>query len=72
VIGIVTSCSIDSDGFQLGQAYIRTTYLKENTPAAVFAGSARAKTPSLSDLRLGDKVTVPEPVTILRRFPKKK
>ncbi len=73
VIGVVTSCAIDSEGYQLGQAYLKDEFTEEGTPIAVFAGSARAKgDKALVELALGDKVTVPEPATVLSRFPKKK
>jgi glycine hydroxymethyltransferase len=73
VIGVVTSCSIDSEGYQLGQAYIKEDGIEPGTPVAIFCGSARAKADkALSQLTLGDKVTVPEPATILSRFPSAK
>jgi len=71
VVGIVTSCSIDSEGYQLGHVYLKNDFRKMGTQLAVFAGSARAKSTSLSNLSLGDKTPMPEPVTILRRFPKR-
>lgn len=72
VVGVVTSCSVDSDGYQLGQAYLKKDYRKADTQLAVFAGSARAKVSNLAQLGLGDKAPMPEPLTILSRFPKRK
>lgn len=72
VIGIITSCSIDSEGYQLGQAYIKKTHTKEGTPIGVFAGASRTKPTTLSTLKMGDKVPLPEAAVILSRFPKKK
>jgi glycine hydroxymethyltransferase len=73
VVGTVTSCSIDSDGYQLGQAYVKLDYTAEGTPLAVFAGAGRAKPGKpLAELALGDRFTLPEPVVILSRFPKAK
>jgi glycine hydroxymethyltransferase len=71
VVGIVTSCSIDSEGYQLGQVYLKAEYRKVGTQLAVFPGSSRAKAANLANLKLGDKATMPEPVTILSRFPKR-
>ena len=72
VIGVVTSCSIDSEGYQLGQAYIKQDYLEEGTPVAVFTGAAKIKAGKpLSELSIGDKAPVPDPATILSRFPKR-
>ena len=71
VVGVVTSCSIDSEGYQLGLAYLKDEVLADGTALAVFCGSARAKAASLAGLSLGDRVTVPEPAVVLTRFPKK-
>lgn len=72
VVGIVTSCSIDSEGYQLGQAYVKHSHSKEGTSVAVFAGSERAKAQSISGLKLGDRTTLPEAATIISRFPKRR
>lgn len=72
VVGIVTSCSIDSEGYQLGQAYVKLDDAKLNNQLGVFAGSSRAKPESPKDAGMGKKLPVPETVTILTRFPKKK
>ena len=71
VVGIVTSCSIDSEGYQLGQVYLKNDFRKVGTQLAVFPGSARAKATNLANLKLGDKATMPEPITIISRFPKR-
>jgi glycine hydroxymethyltransferase len=72
VVGIVTSCSIDSEGYQLGQAYMKSAYDAEGTPVFIYAGSSRAKPQSVAGLNLGDKVPMPESATVLSRFPKRK
>jgi len=70
VVGLVTSCSVDSEGYQLGHAYLRDELRKRGTQLAIFAGSERARQRPLHGLSLGDKALMPEPVTVLRRFPK--
>lgn len=73
VVGVVTSCSIDSEGYQLGQAYILQSAGEDGTPIGIFAGSGRAKAGKApGELGLGDKVTMPENATVLSRFPKAK
>ncbi len=72
VVGIVTSCSIDSEGYQLGQAYLKRDYLEVGAKLGVFAGSAKAKAQNIHNLQIGDKTLLPEPITILSRFPSKK
>ncbi len=58
-IGVVTSCSIDSEKFQLGQAYIRHDGIRDGERIGVVSGSARGATNA-------------EPATIISRFPSKK
>ncbi|MFW5709138.1 MAG: serine hydroxymethyltransferase [Chloroflexota bacterium] len=73
IVGIVTSCSIDSEGYQLGQAYIKSDYLDEGTQLAVFAGAERVKDKATIDaVKLGKKVNLPDPITVLSRFPRRK
>ncbi len=72
VIGVVTSCSIDSEGYQLGQAYVKDDSNEVDTPVGVFCGSARTKATNLAQVGFGDKIPLPEPATILSRFPSKK
>ncbi len=73
VIGVVTSCSIDSEGYQTGQAYLKQEFTEEGTPILIFSGSARlqdGKPPK--DLKVGDKAVVPDTATVISRFPSKK
>lgn len=72
VVGVVTSCSIDSEGYQLGHVYLKEGLAQAGTVLAVFAGSARSKAAELGSLKMGDKAPMPEPVVILSRFPKRK
>ena len=72
VVGIVTSCSIDSDGSQTGQALMQKDVRKVGAKLAVFAGSARAKASEFGSLSIGQRVTMPEPITIISRFPKRR
>ncbi len=72
VIGQVTSCSLDTDGFRLGQAFVEYKYTDENTPVFVFQSASDKPEKPRKGLQLGDKVTLPEPATVLSRFPKRK
>lgn len=72
VVGIVTSCSIDSDGYQLGQAYVKFDYTTEGTKLGVYTGVERFKAPQADKIKLGSRFSVPEPVTVLSRFPRRK
>jgi glycine hydroxymethyltransferase len=73
VVGRVTSCSIDIEGYSLGEAYITLSHAAEGTPLYVFPGAAGTKPGKpLGELTIGDKAVLPNPVTVLSRFPAKK
>ena len=68
VVGIVTSCSSMADGHAIGLAYAKRGEVKVGGHLGVVAGSTHAQ--KFGDLRLGGRVTVPQPIEILRRFPR--
>lgn len=70
VIGVVTSCAIDMDGYLTGQAFIELKSAEENTPIAIYQGSPKTTGKVPSDLKSGDRVTLPTPATVISRFPK--
>jgi glycine hydroxymethyltransferase len=73
VVGVVTSCSLDTEGYQCGLAYLQDEFSDEGTNVGIFAGSARVKAGKApSELAFGDRIPMPEPATVLSRFPKKK
>lgn len=73
VVGLVLSCSIDSEGYQLGQALLKLDYIEEGTKVFVYSNAHKSKAgKAVAELQLGDKALVPESATILSRFPKAK
>jgi glycine hydroxymethyltransferase len=81
IIGEVTCCSIDTEGFRSGQAYIEIASGSEGTLLLVFQGTAevfaKTKPATQADLEAalkagGGKPRAPEAATVLSRFPKKK
>jgi glycine hydroxymethyltransferase len=69
VIGFVTSCAVDRDGFLLGQAHLDRKSIEEGTPIAVFQGGYKpAGGPQPP--AIGTRLAVPTPATVLSRFPK--
>jgi glycine hydroxymethyltransferase len=70
VVGTVTSCSIDAEGYQLGQALIQRDLRKAGTVLGVYSGAERLKPLVIRDLRPGAKATLPEPAVVLTRFPR--
>lgn len=69
VVGWVTSCSIDTEGYLLGQAYVREAYCKAGTSLAVLVTPRQAPKPR-EKLKLGDRVPMPTPIEVMRRFPR--
>ncbi len=70
VIGQVTSCAADRDGFLLGQAYVEKKYAQEGTPVFVYQGAPKKAGKPPVDLTVGDRVIIPASGMILTRFPK--
>jgi glycine hydroxymethyltransferase len=70
VVGHVTSCSIDTGGYLLGQAYVREDYKTSGTRLAVMVTPRREPKPR-SELEMGDRVTLPVEIEVLSRFPKR-
>ena len=73
VIGYVTSCSIDSEGFLSGLAILDLRYAKEGTPLGIFVLPEKPQAEkSRSELQLGDRVLLHVEASVLRRFPERK
>jgi glycine hydroxymethyltransferase len=70
VIGFVTSCAIDRDGFLTGQAFLEQRSAVEGTPISIIQGAARSDGKAPSDLKTGDKVVLPTAAMVISRFPK--
>ena len=69
VIGQVTSCAIDREGFLTGQAYIELSNTDLGKTIYIYQSSQAVKTISVSDLKQGSKVQLPDKAKILSRFP---
>ncbi|MGC9347228.1 MAG: glycine cleavage system aminomethyltransferase GcvT [Anaerolineae bacterium] len=70
VVGHVTSCAIDTEGFLVGQAYVRDAYEKSGTKLAVLVTPRREPKPREA-LEMGDRVPLPVEIEVLSRFPKR-
>jgi glycine cleavage system T protein len=72
-IGWVASAAVDVDGLILGLAYIQSRYHKQGDQIGVFALPAKplVEKANKADLAPGDKVSLPDAATLLRRFPDK-
>jgi len=72
VIGQVTSCAIDSEGFLLGQALINPDHAKPGTHIGVFQSASDKPQIPHASLSSGDRIQLHESATILTRFMRKK
>jgi glycine hydroxymethyltransferase len=70
VIGFVTSCALDSEGYLLGQAHLELKSLEPGTSIVVFQGASSKTGKALSEVAIGDRVTIPTPAKVLTRFPR--
>ncbi len=70
VIGKITSCAVDSEGFLTGQAYLELKSAVEGTPLVVYQGSPQSVGKIPAELNNGDRVVLPTPAVVLSRFPK--
>jgi len=70
VIGNVTSCAVDSEGFLTGQAFIEIKAAMEGTPISVFQSASKSALPAPAELQPGDRFTLPTSAVIVSRFPK--
>lgn len=68
VVGWVTSCAIDSDGFLTGQAFVDLMHRSINTPIHIFQGASKSVGKAPAEMNTGDRVTLPTLATIMNRF----
>jgi glycine hydroxymethyltransferase len=70
VVGYVTSCAVDMEGFLTGQAFLEQGYTAEGTAIAIYQGAAKTPNKAPADLLVGDKIGLPTPAVVVSRFPK--
>ena len=70
VVGWVTSCAIDNDGYLTGQAFLDLKSKEEGTQVFIYQGAPKVLGKPPAEMGTGDRVTLPVPATVLRRFPK--
>jgi glycine hydroxymethyltransferase len=70
MVGLVTSCAVDSEGFLTGQVFIDGKYAEEGALIEIYQGASKSSAKAPAELQYGDRVTLPTPAVILSRFPK--
>jgi glycine hydroxymethyltransferase len=70
VIGWVTSCAIDQEGYLTGQAFLDLKSTAEGTPIFIYQGAPKKMGKPPAELKSGDRVPLPSQATVVSRFPK--
>jgi glycine hydroxymethyltransferase len=70
VIGWVTSCAVDAEGFLTGQAFVESKSAEEGTTIFIYQSAPDKAGKAPVELKPGDKALLPTGATILSRFPK--
>lgn len=73
VVGTVTSCAIDSEGYLLGQAVVPVEMSAEGTAVAIYQLGGGQRSIRVPDsVAVGAKLPIPDAATVLSRFPVRK
>ncbi len=69
VIGQVTSCAMDTEGYLVGQAYIDTRHAKRGTEIDIFPHPTRETWEKpYEELEVGDRLVIHNEATVVSRF----
>ncbi len=68
MVGFVTSCAINQDGFLTGQAFVDQKMAKAGTPIYIFQNAPEWQQKPPAELSTGDRVAIPGSATIVKRF----
>jgi len=70
VVGTVTSCAVDKEGFLTGLAFVELKSAEVDTPIFIFQSAPDKAGKAPAELRTGDRATLPTAAVIVSRFPK--
>ena len=68
VVGKVTSCALDQQGYFTGQAYVELKAAQEGNTILIYQSAPDKAQKSPAELTIGDKVVLPGAATIISRF----
>jgi glycine hydroxymethyltransferase len=72
IVGIVTSCAIDMDGYLSGLANVLESNSEVGSQLALYqTGGGKRKLRAAESFKLGSKLPVPDLLTVQSRFPKR-
>lgn len=73
MIGYVTSSAFNGEGYQVGLAYVDRRHIKEGAKIGIYCSPSTKACVNIGDeIRVGDRLVIPEPATILPRFDRRK
>jgi glycine hydroxymethyltransferase len=73
VVGHVTSCAIDAEGYLLGQAIVPLSLKEPGTALNIYQlGGGTRPIKAAERTGLGSTLPMPNPATVLTRFPERK
>ncbi|MDX1663599.1 MAG: glycine cleavage system aminomethyltransferase GcvT [Candidatus Promineifilaceae bacterium] len=73
VVGTVTSCAIDSEGYLLGQAVVPLAFAEPETLLSIYQlGGGKRSLRVPANVQPGARMPVPDSATVLSRFPSRK
>jgi glycine hydroxymethyltransferase len=61
---------VDKDGYLTGQAYVEAKTSEKGTIIYIYQGAPKDSSKILGQLQVGERVILPSPAHVLRRFPK--
>jgi glycine hydroxymethyltransferase len=70
VIGWVTSCAVDSEGYLTGQAYVDLKNADEGSSLFIYQSAPEKAGKAPAELNVGDKTILSTPAQVVSRFPK--
>jgi glycine hydroxymethyltransferase len=70
VVGWVTSCAIDQEGFLTGQAFLDLKSTAEGTPIFIYQSASKKAGKPPAELEPGDRLPLPSQATVISRFAK--
>jgi glycine hydroxymethyltransferase len=68
VIGWVTSCAVDSEGYLTGQAFIDLKSAEQGTPIYIYQSAAKEPGKAPAELKPGDRGILPSLALVVSRF----
>jgi glycine hydroxymethyltransferase len=73
VVGQVTSCAMDTEGYLVGQAYVNVRHARVGSELSIFPRPAReAWDKPYEELEVGDRLVMHSEATVVSRFMKKR